>query len=98
MGVNKFNAEGYPAPTAFEAISNTLKDQKQQKAKHGKSRQRQRENRRLYGSGPGNRSNHNGSDSMSEMCATCKKHIICPAAFKKDCWCGNHESKEVSYK
>jgi hypothetical protein len=32
------------------------------------------------------------------MCATCMKNSVCLAAFKKDCWCGNHESKEVSCK
>lgn len=83
MGVNKFNAEGYFDPTAYEAITKAVKDARKSNPKHGKSRQRQRENRRKYAFDP-----HN-------MCATCLKCHFCPAAFKKDCWCGNHESKGV---
>ncbi len=98
MGVNKFNAEGYPDPTAFEAISKTIRDEKKTRVKSGKSRQRQRENRRLYGNGSGNRINQTDIAPVNEMCATCMKNSVCLAAFKKDCWCGNHESKEVSCK
>ncbi|MDD3250956.1 MAG: hypothetical protein PHV18_00205 [Lachnospiraceae bacterium] len=48
MGVNKHNAEGYLDLTAYEAISNAVREEKKPNAKRGKSRQRQRENRRKF--------------------------------------------------
>lgn len=31
--------------------------------------------------------------TTKEMCNSCKHNAYCMAAFKKDHWCGNYESK-----
>jgi hypothetical protein len=37
MGVNNFNAAGYPDPTAFEAISKTIRDEKKRESRAAKA-------------------------------------------------------------